>query len=469
MPEEQSTGRIEYKWKAMVVVAIGTFMATLDASIVNVSLPTITSSLRTTLPVAEWVVAIYLLVITGLLLTLGRLADLIGRKPIYIAGITVFTIGSALCGFSPTIYWLIASRGVQALGAAMIMANGPAITTDAFPASERGKAMGIVGMVVASGLTAGPAVGGFLVGAAGWQSIFLVNIPIGVVGVVVSRMVLRRGPRRWERHFDLPGAFLLLISLSSLTLALSQGPEREWDVHIRSLLGMAVLAGVLFLLREMTAPHPVVDLSLFRNRLFAFANASALINYAATFSLTFLMPFYLSGVLRYPPGRMGLILTAVPITLAVVAPISGSLSDRIGSRVLASLGLLLTGIGLFMLSRLGADPPLPFLLGSLITVGFGSAVFQSPNSSAIMGSVPRTMLGVAAGMLATMRNLGMVTGVAVSGAVYTSRLMHYRQALGATQASVEAFEDAFLVAAVISAAGVITAAVRGSGAVGGSA
>ncbi len=460
---EERTGRIEYKWLAMMVVSIGTFMATLDASIVNVSLPTITSELNTTLPIAEWVVAIYLLVITGLLLTLGRLADLIGRKPIYIAGIAIFTAGSAFCGFSPAIFWLIASRGIQAIGAAMIMANGPAIITDAFPANERGKAMGVNGMVVASGLTAGPAIGGFLVGAAGWPSIFLVNLPIGVLGVVVAQIILRGGPRRWERHFDIPGALLLLISMSSLTLALSQGPEREWDLRIQALIGTAVIGAILFLVRERTAPHPVVDLSLFRIRLFAFANASAFISFVATFSVTFLMPFFLSGVLGYAPARMGLALTAVPITIALVAPVSGSLSDRIGSRTLSSAGLLITSIGMFMLSRLRADVPLPYVVASLVMVGLGSGIFQSPNSSAIMGSAPKSMLGVAAGMLATMRNLGMVTGVAVSGAVYTSRLMHYRESLGPVQASVEAFHDAFLVAAAICVLGVVTSAVRGSG------
>jgi len=462
MPEERSS-RIEYKWLAMTVVAVGTFMATLDASIVNVSLPTITSSLHTTLPVAEWVVAIYLLVITGLLLTLGRLADLIGRKPIYITGITIFTIGSGFCAFSPAIHWLIAWRGIQAIGAAMIMANGPAILTDAFPSGERGKAMGYLGMVVASGLTAGPAIGGFLVGAAGWPSIFLINLPIGMIGIAFTRKVLRQGAGHWDRQFDIPGALLLLISMSSLTLALSQGPERHWDSYIWMLLGAAAVEGMLFLIRERLAPHPMIELSLFRNRLFAFANASAFINFIATFSVMFLMPFYLSDVLGYPPERMGLILTAVPITLAVVAPISGSLSDRFGSRVLSSVGLLITGAGLFMLSRLGAEVRLPYLVGSLATVGFGSAVFQSPNSSAIMGSAPPRMLGVAAGMLATMRNLGMVTGVAVSGAVYTSRLIHSRTVLSPVEASVAAFREAFLVAAVICAVGVVTSAVRGSG------
>lgn len=461
---DERTGRIEYKWLAMAVVSIGTFMATLDASIVNVSLPSITSSLRTTLPVAEWVVAIYLLVITGLLLTFGRLADLIGRKPIYVTGIVVFTLGSAFCGFSPSVHWLIASRAIQAVGAAMIMANGPAIITDAFPVNERGKALGMIGTVVATGLTAGPAIGGFLVGAAGWPIIFFVNLPIGALGVVVAQTILRRGPRRWERHFDIPGALLLLISMSSLTLALSQGPLRGWDGFIQALLGVAVVGGILFILRERMAPHPTVDLTLFRNRLFAFANASAFINFIATFSVAFLMPFYLSRVLRLSPGQMGLILTSVPITVAVIAPISGSLSDRLGSRTLSSVGLLITSTGLFMLSRMGGSTSTPYLIGSLAMVGLGSGAFQSPNSSAIMGSVPQGMLGVAAGMLATMRNLGMVTGVAIMGAVYTGRLMGYQARLGAHQASVEAFQDAFLVAAIICAVGVIFSAVRGSAA-----
>ena len=447
----------------MITVGLGTFMATLDASIVNVSLPTIMHSLHTKLAVVEWVVSIYLLVITGLLLSLGRLADLIGRKPVYIAGFVVFTIGSVLCGLSGGIYLLIAFRGLQAVGAAMIMANGPAIVTHAFPGSERGKAMGMVGMIVASGLTVGPALGGLLIGKWGWPVIFFINLPIGIIGIWSAQVILRPEARNDGQTFDIPGAAMLLVSLLSLTLGLSQGPETGWESPlILGLFASSVVFGIAFIKRERSIPHPVLDLSLFRNRLFAAASASTFINHVATFSIMFLMPFYLSGVLRYGPERMGLTLTAIPITVVLVAPLSGSMSDKIGSRALGSIGLGIASIGLLMCSMLGAHPTRAHVIAALAVVGFGTAVFQSPNSSSIMGSVSKSMLGVAAGMMATMRNLGMITGVALSGAIYTSRLNIYSHMTSSLAASVHAYRDAFTVAAAVCALGILTSAAKGS-------
>lgn len=456
-------GILEYKWLTMIVVSIGTFMATLDASIVNVSLPTIMSSLHTNLATVQWVVSIYLLVLTGLLLTLGRLADLIGRKKIFIAGFAIFTVGSVMCGLSRTIHLLIAFRGLQAVGAAMIMANSPAILTDAFPGSERGKAMGMLGMVVASGLTAGPALGGFLVAATGWPLIFFVNLPIGILGIAIAQAVLRSKSTRREGRFDIPGALLLSLSLASITLALNQGAERGWrSPYILALFSIFVIFCSLFILREHATSHPMLDLALFRNRLFAAASVSAFISYVATFAVTFLMPFYLLQVLGYDVRQVGLILTAVPLSLAIIAPLSGSLSDKIGSRALGSIGLAVASFGLLLISRLGSHPSFSQVVISLTIVGMGSAIFQAPNSSAIMGSVPSDRLGVAAGMIATMRNLGMITGIAVAGAVYMSRRIGYVPQIGSMTASVHAFRDAFIVASAICTIGVLTSAVRGS-------
>lgn len=453
----------KYKWLAMLTVSVGTFMATLDASIVNVSLPTMMASLHTDLPTVQWVIAIYLLVVTGLLLTLGRLADLVGRKPIFIAGMAVFTIGSLLCGLSRQIYVLIGFRGLQAIGAAMIMANGPAIVTDAFPREERGKAMGMIGMVVATGLTSGPVLGGFLIAARGWPLIFFINLPIGVIGIIIAMRVLRSQPRGHRIYFDLPGAFLLLVSLVSVTLALSKGPDIGWfSAESLSLFGTSVMFGIAFLIRQRTTEHPLINLDLFRNRLFAAASASAFVAYVATFVVVFLMPFYMTQILGYGPEKVGLTLTTLPLTTAVISPLSGTLSDRIGSRALGSIGLGIASVGLVFISRLGVHPSHLQVLEALVIVGIGSAIFQSPNSSAIMGSVRTDMLGIAAGTLATMRNLGMVTGVAISSAIYTSLSLRYIPEFGSPAGHAMAFRAAYIVAAAICAVGVITSAMKGS-------
>lgn len=460
---EESSSRISYKWLAMIAVSIGTFMSTLDSSIVNISLPTIMKSLHTELTTVQWVVAIYLLVITGLLLTLGRLADLMGRKPIFIAGFTIFTIGSVLCGLSGTIHLLITFRALQAVGAAMIMANGPAIITSVFPRSERGKGLGIMGTVVAIGLTVGPALGGILLSVSGWRLIFFINLPIGIAGIIFAQIVLKPERKGIEHHFDIPGALLLLLSLVSLSLALSDGADAGWtSAYILSLFGTAMIFGVFFTIRERNTVHPVIDLALFHNRLFTSASFSALITYIALFSITFLMPFYLSKVLDYSPEKMGLTLISIPLTVALIAPLSGSLSDKIGSSILGSLGLAIMSIGLFLISRLGGNPTFIHIILVLAVVGIGSAIFQSPNNSAIMGSVPPNMLGVASGMLATMRNLGMVIGTTLSSAIYISRLTAYSSELPSASANIIAFRDTFIVGSIIAFIGVFTAAVRGS-------
>jgi EmrB/QacA subfamily drug resistance transporter len=360
---------------------------------------------------------------------------------------------------------LIAFRVVQALGAGMMMAAGPAIITAAFPPYERGKALGINGMMVGVGLALGPVLGGILVWSLGWRSIFFINLPIGIIGTWWAMRVLPRGTRQMSRQFDILGAATLGTTLFGFLLVLSRGEAWGWrslPVLLLTLLGIVTF--IWFLRIENRASDPMVDLSLFRIQLFTAANVSALLNFMAQFSVTFLMPFYLQQTLGLPANKAGLTLLAMPALMLFMAPLAGILSDKYGSRMLAPLGMGVITVALYLLGNLGMTSGTSDIVWRLALIGLGAGIFQSPNNSAIMGSVPRERLGLASGMLATMRNIGMVLGIAVSGAVFTVRYAHYLQALvqpAMAEAYLLAVRDSFRVGAVLALLGVLTSLVRG--------
>jgi EmrB/QacA subfamily drug resistance transporter len=460
------------RWRILAAVGVGTIMSPLDGSVVNIALPTITAFYHTTLGVSEWVSMAYLLVISSLLLTYGRLGDLYGHRSVYLAGFTIFTAGSLLCGLSPNIGALIAFRIVQALGAGMMMAAGPAIITDAFPPYERGKALGINGMIVGVGLALGPVLGGLLVRAFGWHAIFYINLPIGIVGTWWAMQTLpkprgaaRKSGAQGKRRFDVTGAVTLSVTLFCFLLALSRGESWGWLSPLEIILWIAsIVVFVLFLRVEQQAIDPMVDLSLFRLRLFSAANASALLNFMAQFSVTFLIPFYLQQTLGMPPNEAGMTMLAMPAIMLFLAPLAGGLSDRFGSRILAPLGMIIIAVALVLLSNLNTASSSRDIFWRLALMGAGAGIFQAPNNSAIMGSVPRNRLGLASGMLATMRNIGMVLGIAISGAVFSTRYGYYLAGINRAtmpEAYMLAVRDAFRVGALLAVLGVFTSLVRG--------
>lgn len=483
LPEAASPGREQPpgKWVTLAIVGIGVFMATLDSSIVNISLPAIAQRFGVPLNgVVEWVVIAYLLAVATVLLTLGRLADMIGHKPIWLAGLVLFTVGSALCGAAPTLGALVGFRAFQGLGGAMIMAISPALLTAAFPPEERGRALGLNAVIVALGVSTGPTLGGLLTQSFTWRAIFYVNLPIGVAGAIATALVLKRRRARGSGRFDPMGAALLALGLGCLTLGLSFGQAWGWgSARVISVLalGLAALAGLVLVERRVS--EPILDLSLFRNRLFAAANVSLVLSFLALFSVSFLMPFYLEELRGLTVLHAGLLLTPLPLTLAVVAPISGSLADRVGTRWLASVGLALGCVALVLMATLGAATPLWQVIGMLILTGVGQGMFQSPNNSALMGSAPQRRQGVAAGMLATGRVVGQSISVALTGAIFIGlggaaaaaalRGSHEPGAgpsvnldVAALQATfTHSFQTAFLVCAAIAAIGVVTSLVRG--------
>lgn len=405
-----------YKWFVLANVAVGTFMATLDGSIVNVALPTIATTFKANLNLIQWVVSIYLLTTSSLLLIFGRFADIFGRKKIYSAGFLVFILGSAFCGLSSSIYLLIGSRVVQATGAAMMMANGMGIVTAIFPPKERGRALGLTGTVVAVGSMTGPTLGGVLVTAFGWPSIFLVNLPIGIIGFFTSRWLLPDDILCNKKEpFDWLGAILFATGMSLFLWGVTQGEQLGWtNSSILYPLIISVVALVIFLRRELTTAYPVIDLSLFKNWIFLGGNLAGLVSFISMFATTLIMPFYMKGILHYQEMQIGLMMTPFPLTMAVVSPLSGWLSDRLGYIFLTTTGLMVNVVGLLFLATLDTHSSSLMIAMYMSMLGAGMGLFQSPNNSSVMGAVPPQKLGIAGGVNALVRNVGMVIGIAFS-------------------------------------------------------
>ena len=461
------------KWLVLATVGLGTYLSVLDSTAVNVSLPVITEELRTDVTTIQWVVMAYLLTITGLLLSLGRLSDLIGRKTVYVAGMAIFTVATAACGAAQTVQQLIGLRVAQGVGSAMVMAIGPALTASAFPAGERGKALGINSTLVALGAISGPIFGGLLTDLLNWRWVFFFRTPFSLLATLLALRVLAGGGAARRQRFDVAGGALLFVWLSALTLGLNQGRNLGWDSPATlTLFGVAVVGFSAFVVVERRVDEPMLHLAVFRNRLFSAASASSLLSFMASFSVAFLMPFYLVQVLGYAPRAAGLMLIPQPLTMSVVAPLSGWLSDRIGSRLLSTAGLSIACLALLSIGTLHAESTYPEIAGRLALLGLGIGLFNSPNNSALISSVPPAMIGVASGMLASMRNLGMVVGTAVAGAVWTGRTAFHAERLAQTggldQSALQVcsfvggFQDAFLVSAAICSIGIVTSLVRGS-------
>jgi EmrB/QacA subfamily drug resistance transporter len=415
-----------YKWTVLLVTTIGAFMAPLDGSIVIIAIPSIASSMMVGLETVVWISLAYMLVLTVLLINAGRLADLRGRKRIYIFGFVIFTAGSILSGASSTGLELIIFRALQGIGAAFIAANSPAIVTESFQSWERGKALGINTMAVYAGLMTGPVIGGVLVQSFGWRSIFYVNVPIGILVVSLASIKLKEKQIfSMDEKFDFAGAVTLSVALASFLVVLTLGGSFGWDSFaILSLLVLAVSAFLLFIYVEgRVVQHPIFELSLFtKNRLFAAANIAALLNYIATSGVTFMISIYLQDVQGLQPESAGLFLIAMSVAMALLSPLSGWLADRFGSRSLSTVGMLIVTVGLLLLSQLNAESPVSDIVLRLTMLGIGFGLFSSPNTRAVMSSVEGSKLGVAAGTLSTMRATGQSVGLATATAVIATSL-----------------------------------------------
>ena len=449
------------KWYVMAAVSMGTFLATIDGSIVNIALPILQGELHTEFNILEWVVLAYLLTVTTLMLSIGRLADMIGKKPIYTTGFIIFTLGSALCGLSTSINMLIGCRVLQAVGAAMIMSLGTAIITEAFPPSQRGMALGVSGVMVSLGIIAGPTMGGIILGSLSWHWIFFVNLPVGLAGILmVLRFVPARRPPGGQR-FDFAGAVTLFISLLAFLVALTLGQDRGFlQIPVLVLAGIFAIFLWTFIRIELKARQPMIDLRLFQNGLFSINLATGFLTFVCGSGTALLMPFYLQNVMKYDPRTTGLLLGVLPLAVGLVAPVAGSLSDRYGTRRLTVIGLGMLLCGYLAVSTLSLTTTYLGYALRFLPIGIGLGFFQSPNNSAIMGTAPRERLGVASGLLSITRTLGQITGISVMGALWASLASVSSQTLstGASTGASPAVQVAALNQTSLVIVGVILAA-----------
>ncbi len=410
-----------HKWLILFNVSVSVFMATLDGSIVNIALPVISRELSVNISSVQWVVTSYLLTISVLLLIWGKISDMYGRKKIFAFGFIIFTVGSGMCGFSNNLDMLVVSRILQAIGASAMMALSQGIITSTFPPSERGRALGINGTTVAIGSLVGPSIGGILVHSFSWQSIFLINIPIGILGTVLTFSIIPEIHEPSEsKEFDYKGSYMFIASILLLFvgLLLIQEGSISFGIFVPMFL-LSIIILYLFINHEGKVSNPLIYLSLFRIKVFSMGISSAYLSFIAINSTILFVPFYLQYALNLNTLTSGLLLSFYPATSAIVAPISGWLSDKISYRPLTATGLCINTIILFRIATLNASTSFVEIAVLMMLLGAGAAIFQSPNTSSIMGSVQRNQLGIAGGITALFRNLGMVSGTTLSVLIFS--------------------------------------------------
>jgi EmrB/QacA subfamily drug resistance transporter len=429
-------------------VCVGLFMVAVDQRVLLVALPTLTRTFGTDLTTIQWTLLIYDLTLIGLVITVGRVGDLFGRKRIYMTGFLLFIFGSALCGLSQSPVQLIMFRCLQAIGGAMLTANGRAIVSTVFPAQERGKALGYTSVALHTGFLTGPTLGGFLIDSLGWRWIFYINIPVGILGAYLAWKTMEEtgGDEKEGVKIDFVGAFLLLATNTLLIYTIRDLPHEGLNLTSISLLLLSAIGFLLLILTELRVAVPILSLSLFRSRLFTFANLTLFFITSSQAAIQFLMPFYLQSIMGFSPSKMGWIIIANSVVIVMVAPLAGRLSDRFGSRLLCTIGTSVIVLGQFFIASLTRSASIPRIMLPLALSGLGIAIFNTPNQNAILGSAPRDKVGAAAGMAITTGRLGASCGVALATTIFTYGLT----IAGLTRSQIEfpqswgLFPDAFM-------------------------
>lgn len=445
---------------ALITVMVASFTTPFMGSAINLAIPSIGREFDSSALLLSWVVSSYILSSAAFLLPFGRLADMVGRKKVFILGVIIFSISSLLCGLSWSIQALIGLRILQGVGSAMTFGTGMAILTSIYPPQERGRVLGINVATVYTGLSLGPVLGGAMNQHLGWESIFFLNTVIGLVAIVTATRIKGEWAGARGESFDTTGAVLYMAGLSAFLYAFSSIATSDAAKYIL-IVGLVLL--VLFVRHEMKSSQPLIDIKLFsRNVTFAMSNLAALINYSATFAVTFLLSLVLQVVIGYSSSAAGMILLAQPVMMALLSPFAGALSDRVQPRIVSSIGMGLSALGLFLLSFVVKETPVWLIVGNLMLLGTGFALFSSPNMNAIMGSVDKRFYGVASSTSGTMRLVGQAVSVAVATMIIGLYVGTAQLGPAVAEQLQKSSNVAFIVFAVTCVGGVFASLARGS-------
>ncbi|MGO3792755.1 MAG: MFS transporter [Enterococcus gilvus] len=417
------------RWWILVSVAMFTFMSTLDSSIVNIALPTISRDLSVPMNKAEWVVSIYLMVVCACLLLFGKVGDSFGKIKVYRIGTVVFTLGSLLCGFNHSLTMLLFGRVIQGIGASMTMATNTGITTEVFPMRERGRALGAIGAFVSLGSIAGPGIGGLILAHFSWSYIFWINVPVGLLTILIGEKYLPKDITMSKKKIDWLGFVTFAITIMSFFGAVFIGQEVGYIHTVPLLLFVAAIVFfVIFIRVEKQKENPLLVFHILRNKLFTMSLVTALLIFSANFFVNVVMPFYLQNARGLTASYAGLLMMVFPFLMVIGSPLSGYLTDQIGPQKLVLMGLALLSVTQLMYVFINQTSPIWYYILATAIMGMGNALFQSPNNTIVMSSVEKENLGVAGSLNSFARNLGMVVGIALSTTIlYSGMSIAYGQ------------------------------------------
>ncbi|MBN1364968.1 MAG: MFS transporter [Syntrophaceae bacterium] len=443
----------------LLVTTLSSFLTPFMGSAVNVALPAIAKELSMTALSLSWVAQSYILAAAITLIPLGRLADIYGRRIIFICGALIFTIASSFCIWSPTQLFLIAARTLQGIGGAMIFSSGTAMLISAYPSSERGKILGINITAVYVGLTVGPFIGGLLTQYLGWRYIFLFTVCLGITIFYITIITLEKElPLNKKEGFDLVGSLLYAVALFAIMYGFSQLPL----LRAGFLIAIGVFCLIFFVFQQLKSPFPLLDIHLFlNNKVFAFSNLAALINYSATFVISFLLSLYLQNIKLLTPAHTGVILIAAPVVQALISPFAGRLSDRFEPQIISSTGMTITVVGLVLLIFINGSTNINYVLFCLIVLGFGFALFSSPNVNATMSAVENKFYGVASATLGTMRLTGQMFSMGITMLVFAVILGNHPISEANHHLFLKSIQLIFIVLSIICCGGIFASLARG--------